>query len=503
MSSAWPDERALTAYDALVELMVLSRNDPAFFILNVLRTPEWTDTRGRERRLRRWQEKLLGEIRSALLRGERHIEVVIRTAHGSGKTFLLSALLWWIIATRKGSRILTTAQSWSGVENLLWPEIHAHYRRSLIQGWGRLLNTEFYVQDTWYAVGAASDRPVNLEGHHSMTCAARIVDEAKAVEDAVFVSTEGILDAPETFDFWITTPALRTGRFFERDTGGDRSVIRAKVTIDELVEDGVPGRLEWRQKRLKEWGADSPFYRSRAMAEYIDVGDGSLYSMEWIEAAFGARWVEIGRPEVGLDVAGSAGGDESVMVGMWGPNAEGRFVARVIDSWNDPDTMRSKGRAFHLARSISALVVRVDTIGLGKGLYDALASDYNVESYRASDKPMDVERFENRKAEDAWLLRAALESGRLRLVGDKLRSQLVAMKYEITRAGRVRIVDPADSPDHHDALLIAAGRLLRTSGAADIVVQPGEPFALFAPDDDLIGHGPGDPLPEDSRWGAL
>lgn len=393
----------------------------------------------------------------------------------------------WIVSTRPESRTLTTAPTWAGVEGLIWPEIARLYAGSLLRqlGWGRLLDTKFQATRTvswkredaegWYAIGAASDRPENLEGHHSPTCAFRVVDEAKEVADGVFDSTAGLLDAPETYDVWISTPSIRSGRFYERDAGGDPKVIRVVVTVDDLIRDGVPGKAEWKAARLKEWKEGSDTYKARALAQYIESGEGSLFPYSWIERAMAQTWsVEDGALLAGLDVAGSEKGDESVVAVVRGTDPEERAEILHIEGWHDRDTMRTKGNARRIAALFAPasteedpepqVLLRVDGIGIGKGVFDSLVADgYPTEEYRASDPAGDGTRFANRKAEDAWTLRARMAEieGKpgeclIRLPDSPvLRSQLAAMKYKTLPSGKMQVVDPDDSPDYADAVIIA------------------------------------------------
>ena len=117
---------------------------------------------------------------------------------------------------------------------------------------------------------------------------------------------------------------------------------------------------------------------------------------------------------------------------------------------------RIKGSALRLVRGAGATLLRVDGVGLGRGVIDSVRQDFAaVEESRASDRrPDDPTRFANRKAEVAWTLRNLLEAGCVRLQGNSdLRAQLAAMRYEVTPRGTVRVVDPSDSPDHVDAVL--------------------------------------------------
>src|SRR6185436_8682606 len=140
--------------EALVDLLARSHNDPALFIRECLRLAPWTDTHGRSRTLRRWQEKTCAAIRQHLLTGETLVRVLIRSCHGAGKTFFAAALVLWWIFTRHNSRTLTLAQTWSGVEGLLWPEIEKLYTQSVFAHlrWGKLTETKLDLGKTYYAI---------------------------------------------------------------------------------------------------------------------------------------------------------------------------------------------------------------------------------------------------------------------------------------------------------------------------------------------------------------
>lgn len=438
----------MSVADRLRELFEKTHDDPEAFCKGVLRV-----------HLREWQRRFLQSIKDRLARG-RHIEAHLRTCHGAGKTFIVACLVLWLVATRPDARVLTTAPTWAGVEHLLWPEIARVYNGSLLRDlqFGTMLSTQFRVREGWYAIGASSDRPENLEGHHSPVSSMRVADEAKAVPDEVFDATKGMLDAPETFDIWISTPSIQTGRFFDRDVNGGEDVLRVVVTIDDLIAEGIPGKTEWKASALKDWGEDSPEYQSRAMARYVDDAEGALFPLSWIDRAMAATWTVEGPIVAGFDVAGSKDGDESVVAVAAGTDPEKFAEVKSLTCWRERDTMVSKGKARVAADGAK---LRVDGIGLGKGVLDSLVADgYPAEEYRASDKPHDETRFANRKAEDAWSVRKRLENGLLKLPADlTLKAQLAAMKYKILPSGKSQVIDPSDSPDRADAVIIAlAGR---------------------------------------------
>ena len=450
--------------------------------------------------IRKWQHALLSEIRDRRQAGELHTRVHVRTNHGSGKTWLAGGLVNWWQTTRPQSRTFTTAPTWDLLSTRLWVEIRKHYLNAIpdvrlgeIMPRSAFWHTGGAADPDWYAIGSSSDRPQNLEGLHSWAMA-RVVDEAKAVPDDVYTATDGMFfGSEETFDLWISTPSTRSGRFYRRDLDGGPDLIRKKVTIDDLIADGLPGAVEGKKRFIEDYGGEDSFeYRSRAMAEYIEDSEGVLIPFSWIEramltdaerkaAGLEAWHVATGPPTVGYDVAGSVDGDENATAPVYGPDYKGRFEIGPIDHWHERDTMISKDRVVETANAIPARCVRADVAGLGKGVCDAIAREkqerglrFFVEEYRSADPARDPGRFLNRKAENAWAFRTAMESDLIRLPKHAtLREQIATEKYEV-RNGKIRVIDnPKDSPDWFDAVLMGIG----------------EPVVSFSPDD--IGGGTG------------
>ena len=107
---------------------------------------------------------------------------------------------------------------------------------------------------------------------------------------------------------------------------------------------------------------------------------------------------------------------------MRGPDHLGRFEADATVHWHQRDTQISKDMVMEMARERSAIIVRADVQGLGKGVFDAIRREVadlgrplTVDEYRAADPAQDPERFLNRKAEDAWSMRLVMERDGLRL----------------------------------------------------------------------------------------
>lgn len=429
-----------------------------------------------------WQKDFLGQVGERIRGGQRKIKAVVRTCHGAGKTLTAAGLMQAFMYTRQEPRVLTLAQSWVGIETLIWAEVGRQWTRSLQGdlGWGKLTGTKLQLSKGSFAFGMSTDRPGRLEGQHSPFAAMRIVDEAKEVDDKSFEATEGLLDAPESWDVWISTPSIPSGKFYERDSRADSDTIRVRVTIEDLIEDyerfGYPslaGKRAWRDAMLVEWGGeDDPRYQSRAMANYVDNVEGALFPLSWVERAFATDFGDPRRPSgaylgaarVGMDVAGSVDGDANTTAPVQYLE-DGRLQAvATIREWAERDTMISKDKAQRHARELAIGKLRIDVNGLGQGVADQARREggLEIEGYRSTEKARKSEDFSNRKAEDGWHLRKLLEDGKVDLsrivepARSKLRKQMAAMRYQELESGAKRVVDPADSPDLAEALIIAA-----------------------------------------------
>lgn len=468
-----------------IDLMAASYNDPLFFFKEGLRA----------KKLRGWQEGLLEEVRDRRLAGEKHTMIHARTSHTSGKTWLAGGICIWWQGTRRGARTFTTAPTKELLESRLWVEIRKQFASAIpqIAGLGDMLVTRWHTggdkYPDWYAIGSTSDDVQNLEGLHSWAMA-RIIDEAKAVEDKVYTATEGMFfGSDETLDVMISTPSVRMGKFYERDLNYGSELIRRVVTIEDLIRDGVAGAVEAKRRAIIEYGGEHTFeYRSRAMAEYIDNAEGALFPFSWIERAMLTDeerekaglpvWHVGGPPTLGFDVAGSVDGDHNAVAPVHGPDSELRYEVKDVRRWHERDTMVSKDKVVELARELRARCVRVDVQGLGKGVSDALVREITdrhltlfVEEYRSADPAGTEEaqdRFLNRKAENAWEFRLSLEQDRIRLPkSPELRKQMSAIKYEV-RNGKIRVVDPDDSPDDFDACLMGHGGVVQRFKPSDV-----------------------------------
>lgn len=182
-----------------------------------------------------------------------------------------------------------------------------------------------------------------------------------------------------------------------------------------------------------------------------------IFQYQWIRAAVD-REVGAGEPcELGIDVA-REGSDETAVACRWG------YKVRIVYASHEPDTMKATGEIGLIIKRENPGIIRVDTVGIGGGMYDRLKElGFNVEEFKAGYKSSEPDKYFDLKAEVYWKFRLLLEDGLVDLPNDPvLIAQLSGQKYEIQSGMRVKIVEKEamrkkglKSPDRAEAVITA------------------------------------------------
>lgn len=228
---------------------------------------------------------------------------------------------------------------------------------------------------------------------------------------------------------------------------------------------------------------------SKVLGEFPGDSDFAFFPQEAIDTAHGTEIAEdMGvRPVFGVDIA-RFGADESVIY----LNRGGRV--RLLDSWGKTDTVETARRIHRQAIEHNASEVRIDSVGVGGGVYDMLKvleefsdKNYVLIGVDGGFKSPDLKRWSNARAYNHDQLRELMLGRSLDLDYDdrELADQLINVTFKFKERGGVQITAKDDmrtvmdgSPDRLDALIYS---VIDTS-------------SLFLPDD---GLKPGDVVLED------
>jgi phage terminase large subunit len=414
--------------------------------------------------------------------------VAVKSCHASSKTFTAADAL--LLALLMGGDVITTAPTWTQVEQVLFGQVHAAIVASKIpvSEWGTINRTEIRLPTGEFALGLSTDLAVRFQGYHARPNSFLLVifDEAPGVRTDIYEAVEGISAGGDVRLLLLGNPTIASGPFFDvfatDPPGWRRFTIDAFTTpnlyglsIDALLELGDDGldlsrrpylvTRRWVRDRYQEWGVDHPLWQSRVRGQFPLQADDALISLAWCEAA---RLREPTRSEhqpvvAGVDVAGP-GEDETALCVRRGSDI------LEIRSWATPDARGEVVASLRSWMSNGLARVNVDVVGIGyhfaTHLRDVLPEGIAVREVNVGERPTTDEageRYANLKAELYWGLRERFRDGDVTGLTDQTAlAQLVSVRYEHDGRGKIVIESKekarkrgVKSPDRAEALMLA------------------------------------------------
>lgn len=407
----------------------------------------------------------------------------VKSCHAAGKSFIAGDTALWFLYNHPHSIVITTAPTDRQVTGILWKEIRSSHRRAKVKLSGTCLTQSLRIADDHWAVGFTAPERVGdkFQGFHAEHILV-IADEASGISEDIFDAVDGVLTSDESRLLLIGNPTNPTGRFYHEFAGSDASKITISafdtpnftafgITEKDIIsgewEKKITGKLPapylvtpgWVSDRVKRWGTDSPLYKAKVIAQFPLSGSDTLIPLHLIEAAI-ERTLEPGKPiQLGVDVA-RFGSDETVIILRQGGKAT------IHTTLSESDTMSTAGRVAHTIKETGAALAKIDSVGIGAGVFDSLKEqEFPVVEMQSGGSAFDKEQYANARAEWWWQLKSRFETGDIDIPDDEiLVSQLSAIKYKFTPKGQLLIESKDEmkrrgisSPDRADALMLVFG----------------------------------------------
>lgn len=413
------------------------------------------------------------------------------TGNGVGKSYLGAGIALWYGQSHEPAKVLTTGPTFDQLRAVLWGNIFRAYHQSELDGTAiSLRHDSLLIQwaDEWFLKGINPDNIESASGYHGGNLIA-LVDEASALTAA---KNEAIDSWDVAKKILFGNPLRPDGPFYElyqrhiHDPDPATCVIKIPSTESPAIQaglrrspDGFVG-LDWLDDRRREYGEDSPWWKSHVLAEFPDTAEGQLIARGWIDRAINAvvdAEHDKTEPVMAIDLGAGRGGDRSVILVR-----TGRRLLHLAHSnqWALDDTARI---ASETARKFAVKPHRIiyDRSGLGEGFESILRNSGVIGAIGflgGSEARGHQKKFENLKSAAAWQLRKLLnpETNHETFAiphefGSQLRAELQAMTYEVTGRDKIKLTDKdtlkarlGRSPDLADALIMSAVALDR--GAA-------------------------------------
>jgi len=414
-----------------------------------------------------WQRELLKRVGQGLSPTEAVFEATA-SGHGVGKSALVSWLTLWAASTAVDTRGVVTANTETQLKTKTWAEIAKWHRLFCGRGLFKFEATSIFSVDpdhakTWRVdmVPWSERNPEAFAGLHNQGRRVfMIYDEASAIPDIIWETSEGFLSDENTERLWLVfgNPTRSVGRF--RNCFDDPRWHTNQVDAREISFTNKRQIEQW----AKAYGDDSDFFRVRVKGTFPRIG-AQEFVPAFSVAAARVREAEAQRFDpliLGVDVA-RYGDDESVIVVRKGRDARSTPAVRL----RGMDTMQLASRVVEMALSLRADAVFIDGGGVGGGVIDRCRQlRLAVHDIQFGGKPdrgdmlSQGEAYANKRAEmwgamRAWLVTGAIEDD------DTLAEQLVAPSYGFNSRDEIQLERKADmrarglpSPDWADALAL-------------------------------------------------
>ena len=444
-------------YTRVAELIARSVDPFALCIDQYARQPNafWREVLGMDPDP--WQQ----EANRALAHG--HTRLSIRSGHGVGKSTWAGGTMCWFANTRAPFKIGVTAPSAPQLFDALWAETRVVFSR-LPPAWRELWSIDAdriklkAAPDECFITArtARADKPEALQGLHSQNLML-VVDEASAVDQAVFEAAGGSMSTPGAITI-LTGNATRATGFFWRT----HNLERARWWL-RRVSSAESKRVspDFIQEIAERYGEDSNAYRIRVLGEFPLAEDDTLIPAELVDSAMDRQAIAGGQEIWGVDVS-RFGQDSSILI-----KRRGNVVSEPPRQWQGIDTMMLSGAIKYEYDNLPpqnrpALIV-VDVIGIGAGVVDRLTEqNLPVLGLNVGEVPSISGRF-MRMRDELWVrVREWLESRLPSLPRDDgLRADLCAPRVEFMSDGRMKVESKQQlrsrgfaSPDKGDALCL-------------------------------------------------
>lgn len=438
----------------------------------------------------------------------------MRSGQKCGKSLVVVIAALWFVCCFPGAKVVMTAPTARQVREVLWNELRLVCQaaiRPLGASPAKTPSGGMRFSDGRQIIGytVSETKSEALAGTSGSTLM-YVIDEASGFSNTLFDAIEGNLGGSKFGRLLaISNPTQPSGFFFDAFHRSASTWRRFALSSEEASQyaDDFPGlmRAETIKRKAQDVGRDSPWFRIRVLGEFPTSAINSVVSLADVDAAKERFLAETfkrlclahmanaevdtsaridsfstkelcalygpkdGALELGVDVARF--GDDATVIRP----RRGRYLLpyRTVQGF---DSQAVAGVVIAIAKELrhgdEKALVKVDGIGYGAGVVDALRRDefrpfvevVDVNVAKVSDDP---ERFPNLRTQLWFAISEFLKTGGCLhdAKGDedgKLDAELLTPTYKVDPQGR-HVVEPKSdtkarlgrSPDRADATALA------------------------------------------------
>ena len=325
---------------------------------------------------REWQAKILRDIGEHFSNPETQFtpyQAAVSSGHGIGKSALIAMVTNWAQSTKRGTKIVATANTKTQLDTKTVPEAHKWFRLAINNEWWEIKATSISAKDekegkVWradYIPWSENNTEAFAGLHNKGKRIVLIFDEASAISDRIWEVAEGALTDENTEIIWLAfgNPTQNTGRF--RECFGRFKHRWRTFQIDSRTVEGTnKAQIE---KWIADYGEDSDFVRVRVRGEFPRAGSSQFIPSDVVSNArkYMATGYESLPKILSCDVARF--GDDQTVVGT----RQGRKAA-ILAKYRGLDTVQVAERVIEWMGKEEPDATVIDADGIGAGVIDQL-----------------------------------------------------------------------------------------------------------------------------------
>lgn len=453
-----------------------------------------------------WQSAILERLGARLLTINQAIQEAVASGHGVGKSSLVSWIIKWGMDTKPDTRGVVTANTETQLKSKTWAELGKWHALSITKDVFKLTATAYFhpeYERTWRLdmVPWSERNTEAFAGLHNQDRRILLIfDEASAIPDLIWETSEGALTDKNTQIIWCVfgNPTRNIGRFKECFEGGQFHEFWHTTQVDSRAVSFT--NKDQIAKWIRAYGDDSDFVRIRVYGVFPRVGEMEFFNAEDIQFA-ASRETTSGLSDplaLGVDVA-RYGKNSSVIYPRKGRDA--RTYER--QRYQGLSTVQLSDKVFEAHFQYHSDGIMVDGGGVGGGVVDYIRSKalhcYEVQFGAKDDTPHTTwgsqgEKYANKRSGMYGACRAWLKAGMIPNDSALIR-QFSAIKYTLNRRDEIQLIskedmlklDPDLELDDLDALVLTFAHALAPHDMAGgehlrgpLVEHDYDPIATFA-----------------------
>ena len=462
-----------------------------------------------------WQADVLGLRTYKKMQGIAHEALfgdiprtAIKSSNGTSKSYTTSAMILWVGSVFDPGEALAivSAPSQSQIEKVTFRYLKSFKARAAERGYtirghiNEQLEWSFQGPEGKIALAygrkpAAGQEVSTFQGVRSESGKTFVFfDEAGGMSKNMWTAAEAVITGADARLIAIGNPddvgtewhrIFREQKYegeFNRFTisSFDLPTFTGEVVYpdDPEMEDRMLRSLtqvSWVEHKKRIWGENDARYLSKVKGEFPKDGGNGFFPQSAIDRSYDTEIEDdAAKPLIlGVDIA-RWGSDESVIA----TNRGGRV--RVADTWSKCDLVDSARRIHRYAQESGASEVRIDSTGVGGGVYDMLDrldefsnKNYTLVGWDNGSSSPDSSQWANKRAYAHDSLRTQMVEGAIDLDydDDELREELQIITFKFNNRGAVQITPKDDlkteiggSPDRLDAVIMAAADMSPWTG---------------------------------------